>query len=137
MAHVLVVDDDPGFRATAERMLGRLGHRVTQASSGREGLERFRDAGADIVLLDAYMPDGDGIETMAQLAAEAPSVPVILVSGGGFLTREHVLTLGARLGAFATIGKPFSLEQLRAVLDAELAGVESFRASVQKEHGSA
>lgn len=120
MAHVLLVDDDPGFRTTAERMLGRLGHDVILASSGREGLERFREAGADIVLVDAYMPDGDGIETMAQLQAEAPATPVILVSGGGFLTRDEVLRLGERLGAFATIGKPFSLAQLRAVLDAEL-----------------
>ena len=120
MAHVLLVDDDPGFRTTAERMLGRLGHDVILASSGREGLERFREVGADIVLVDAYMPDGDGIETMAQLQATAPGTPVILVSGGGFVTRDEVLRLGTRLGAFATIGKPFSLEQLRELLDAEL-----------------
>lgn len=124
MAHVLVMDDDPGFRTTLERMLGRLGHDVVLTSSGREGLEHFRERGADIVLVDAYMPDGDGIETMARLQEEAPGTPVVLVSGGGFLTRDEVLRLGTRLGAFATIGKPFSLEELRTVLDAELAASE-------------
>jgi CheY-like chemotaxis protein len=127
MAHVLVVDDDAGFRATVERMLRLLGHRVTLAGSGREGLVRFRAERPDLVLMDAYMPDGDGIETMAELQGEAPGTPVILVSGGGFLTREEVLRLAARLGAFGTIGKPFSIEQLREVLDAELAGVPAPR----------
>ncbi len=121
MAHVLVVDDDAGFRATVERMLRLLGHQVTMACSGREGLERFRADRPDLVLMDAYMPDGDGIETMAELQEEAPGTPVILVSGGGFLTREEVLRLATRLGAFGTIGKPFSLEQLRKAIDAELA----------------
>lgn len=125
MAHVLVVDDDAGFRATVERMLRLLGHRATLACSGREGLERFRAEVPDLVLMDAYMPDGDGIETMAELQAEAPGIPVILVSGGGFLTREEVLRLAARLGAFGTIGKPFALEQLRVALDAELAGASA------------
>jgi CheY-like chemotaxis protein len=123
MAHVLVVDDDPGFRATVERMLRLLGHRATLACSGREGMERFRGERPHLVRMDAYMPDGDGIETMAELQAEAPGTPVILVSGGGYLTREEVLRLAARLGAFGTIGKPFSIEQLREALDAELAAV--------------
>jgi two-component system nitrogen regulation response regulator NtrX len=133
MAHVLVMDDDSGFRTTLERMLGRLGHDVILTSSGREGLEYFREHGADIVLVDAYMPDGDGIETMAQLQAEAPGTPVVLVSGGGFLTRDEVLRLGTRLGAFATIGKPFSLEQLQTVLDAELTAADGMARTPRAE----
>jgi CheY-like chemotaxis protein len=122
MAHILVIDDDDAFLNTSERMLHALGHEVTIASSGHEGLLRFRAVSPDLVLVDAYMPDGDGIETMAQLEAEAPAIPVILMSGGGFLSRREVLELGRRLGAFATLGKPFTLDQLREALHAELAG---------------
>ncbi len=121
MAHILVIDDDAALRSAAERMLHALGHAATLASSGHEGLMRFRAVSPDLVLVDAFMPDGDGIETMAQLAAEAPTVPVILMSGGGFLSRREVLDLGRRLGAFATLEKPFTLEQLRGALNAELA----------------
>lgn len=118
MARVLVVDDDAGFRATAERMLRRLGHDVRLASDGHAALLLFRTEPADVVLMDILMPGADGIETMEQLEREAPGTPVIATSGGGVVTSDLALHIARRRGAFSTLPKPFSLDQLQGALNA-------------------
>jgi len=117
MARILVVDDDAGFRATVARMLGRLGHEVQLADGAEAGLHLFRSMPADVVLMDVFMPGTDGVETTRQLTSLSPRTPVVATSGGGLLPSEMALSLAGHSGAFTTLPKPFTLEELRGTLD--------------------
>ena len=120
MARLLIVDDDLGFQNTVRRMAERLGHEVWTAADGRAALKLFRAHPTDVVLMDVYMPDADGIETTLKLSQEFPGVRVIVTTGGGYLSREITLDLAGRLGAFRTLPKPFSVADLRAAIEAAL-----------------
>jgi CheY-like chemotaxis protein len=76
------------------------------------GSRQYREQGADLVLLDIHMPEMDGIEVLAQLHAIAPRLPVILKSGGDQTKGFGLLDHAVLLGAFATLAKPFSLDEL-------------------------
>src|SRR5690349_12721284 len=83
---VLVVDDTPFNRQLLARLLRGLGHEPVEAGNGREALDRLREADAppiDVILLDIVMPEMDGYETLAALAADPAlrNVPVIVISG--------------------------------------------------------
>jgi CheY-like chemotaxis protein len=103
-------------------MAERLGHEVWTTADGRAALKTFRAHPADVVLMDVYMPEADGIETTVKMSQEFPGVRVIVTTGGGYLSREITLDLARRLGAFRTLSKPFSVADLRAAIEAALRG---------------
>lgn len=78
---ILYIDDDAGLRRLVEKQLGRRGHEVTTASSGAEGLELAAEGGFDLIAVDHYMPDLDGLETLAALKKQSGCPPVIYVTG--------------------------------------------------------
>ncbi len=80
---ILVVDDEPLLRRIAQKLLQKLGYHVLEASSGRKALEIFREKGReiDLVLLDLIMPGLSGLQTLEQLRAIDPGVPVLICSG--------------------------------------------------------
>jgi CheY-like chemotaxis protein len=84
----------------------------------------WRDAGADLVVLDVHMPEMDGIELLVQLRTLSPTVPILMVSGGA-QSQDYGLLRDARLlGATAELAKPFSLPDLYAAVD-RLLGLRS------------
>jgi DNA-binding NtrC family response regulator len=121
MAKILLVDDDAPFRAAAARLIGRMGHEVRVAGGGREAYAALRAEPADLVLLDVYMPEEDGIEVIRRLSAEFPGVRVVVITGGGVLPPELTLALAERLGALATLPKPFTRDQLDHAIQRVLA----------------
>ena len=117
MARILVIDDERAVRDSLAKILQREGHEVVTASDGEEGLRRWREQGAAVVILDIHMPKSDGIEMLVQLRALEPSLPVIVISGG-----DHTHTLGLLgdaklLGAVRALAKPFSLTELTAAVN--------------------
>ncbi|HEV8488919.1 MAG TPA: response regulator [Candidatus Limnocylindrales bacterium] len=83
---ILVVDDTPFNRQLLGRLLRRIGHEPVDAENGREALARLRNIEAppiDVILLDIVMPEMDGYETLAELAADPAlrHLPVIVISG--------------------------------------------------------
>jgi CheY-like chemotaxis protein len=114
MAIVLVIDDDPLVRAVLRRALEPSGHTVSEAQNGAEGMQRFRERPADLVVTDMEMPVQGGIETIEQLVAEFPQTRIIGMSGSGVHLAE---ARGApNRGADAWLAKPFGLAQfLQAV----------------------
>lgn len=114
-ATILVVDDEPLVRSLARSILGRLGHAVVMAGDGVEALERFRERAdeIDLVLLDLTMPRMNGRRTLAALRELRQDVRVVLWSG--YAVGEDDLSAHA-LGARAFLPKPFSPDQLRAMV---------------------
>ncbi len=78
---MLIVDDDAGFRSRARRLLSLAGYDVIgEAEDGASAIARARDLRPDVVLLDILLPDIDGIEVAAQLAADPDAPDVVLTS---------------------------------------------------------
>jgi PAS domain S-box-containing protein len=111
---VLLVDDDALIRDILPPMLEQLGHRVVSASSGLEAIRRL-DAGlqADLVILDHNMPGMTGAETLPRIFQLRPELRVIIATG--FLDTELKVLLSS-FPAVLTLQKPFSLEELRQML---------------------
>lgn len=122
MARILVVDDDQSILSVFRQVLEAEGHEVIEAQNGTVALERFREQPADLVITDMYMPDTDGIEAMIRLEAENPAVRIVAMSGGGWTDKGSVLDLAAQLGAVASLEKPFSRDEILAVVRRVLSG---------------
>ena len=80
-ASVLIVDDHPGFRLSARRILEADGYEVVgEAGDGAAAIEAARRLRPKIVLLDVNLPDVDGFEVARALAAETPAPAIVLTS---------------------------------------------------------
>lgn len=123
----LVIDDNEMVRDFVARCLRRAGHETVTAGNGREGLARFASGHFDLVISDIFMPECDGLEVMKELRGRAPGTAVILMSGGAPSIDQDYLGIGARLGASATLKKPFLPGELLVAVDAAL-GCPAIRA---------
>jgi CheY-like chemotaxis protein len=119
MARILVIDDDDLPRRAVVRMLEAGGHDVRDAGDGTSGLRLWRETGADLVVTDLAMPDLTGFEVIGILHAEAPTLPILAISGSLMVTDQELVGRAGRLGA-QLLGKPFSREQLMAAVASAL-----------------
>ncbi|MBM4337465.1 MAG: sigma-54-dependent Fis family transcriptional regulator, partial [Deltaproteobacteria bacterium] len=108
---LLVVDDDAGMRAWLAAFAAEQGWAVDCAGSGEQGLELLRERMPDLVTLDLSLPGIDGLATLHQLRALAPSVPVIVLSG---VADTRVIALAMKHGATDFLRKPFEPQELEA-----------------------
>ena len=84
-AGVLVVDDEQFFRQVLRDMLQKDGFRVVaEASSGEEAVEKFRQFAPELVLMDIYMPNKNGIEATSEIMAIDPAARILICSGTGY-----------------------------------------------------
>ena len=81
MATILIIDDEESIRHLLREVLEKAGHKVLEASNGREGLEVYQKHPADLVIMDLLMPDTDGLETTLQLTREYVDAKVIAITG--------------------------------------------------------
>lgn len=114
------MDDDQVLRAALRIVLEGAGYEVMEARDGEAGLRLHREHAADLVLVDIFMPERDGLEVIKALRVESPQVQIIAVSGGGRTGQIEVLTVAAAFGAARTLVKPFEprelLKAIRALL---------------------
>jgi DNA-binding response OmpR family regulator len=112
-ARILVVDDSASVRRALAEFLTRAGHEVIQAADGSEAARVWHTAEVDLVILDLFMPEKDGIETMVELRAFAPGTPIIVMSGGRADGSQSDMRNAAELlGVSLTIEKPFTLDEV-------------------------
>ncbi len=121
---ILLVDDDPLLRALGQELLERLGYRVAAAGDGPEALETYRQmGGADLVILDYYLPGQDGYQLLRQFKALDAGAR-ILVASGFCPSREAARLKDA--GALGLINKPYRVGELESLIGQALAGVEAW-----------
>lgn len=116
-ALISVVDDDDGARSSIESLLRSLGYTVHIFASAEKFLNSPQLHQTSCVISDVRMPGVSGIELQARLHAEAPHIPVILVTAH---PDTHVRTRAMRAGAVAFMSKPISEPDLIRCLDRAL-----------------
>ncbi len=114
---VLVIEDETALRQTIRRMLESAGHEVVEAENGRSGIEAFRKHRLDAVVTDIIMPNKEGIETIRDIRALDARIRIVAISGGGRTRNFDFLRIAGKLGATATLAKPFKRDQLLACVE--------------------
>jgi CheY-like chemotaxis protein len=105
---VLITDDDPLVRATYKHSFEEAGYLVLEADDGRKVLTHLTDEVIDILLLDVFMPDQDGIATLLEIRRRFPKLKIIVMSGGGMSGGMDFLNVAMKLGADGAVRKPIS-----------------------------
>lgn len=113
---ILVIDDDPAICLVVGEALRRQGHRVKTAGSIRERSALIDSFAPDVLITDVMLPDGDGLDGVAEILERKPGLSVIVLSAQNTLNTAIRAT---EKGAFEYLPKPFDLNELgRAVSDA-------------------
>ena len=121
MKRILLIDDDDDFRESLKEVLENRGFAVTAATDGDDGGRHLESQGYDLVISDVLMPEKDGIELMLLVRSKWPDTRVLMISGGGRLGAQDCLSMCEQLGADGTLRKPFSADDITAMID-ELLG---------------
>ena len=112
---ILLIDDEKPFRNVLKQVLSRAGYDVVEAANGAEGINRFYEKPADMIITDIIMPEKEGIETILELKKAHPEVKLIAMSGGGWYGTDIDFDMARKLGA-RTLDKPFALQELLDVV---------------------
>jgi two-component system nitrogen regulation response regulator NtrX len=115
MNHILIVDDEPEIRRALESILEEEGHAAVSAATAAEALTLLRDVDYDVVLLDIWLPDRDGLDLLSEIRtinAEQPP-EVIMISGHGTI---EVAVRATKLGAFDFLEKPLGVDRTLLVV---------------------
>jgi CheY-like chemotaxis protein len=114
-ARILVVDDHGDTREVIASVLRRAGHETFVAADGEEAMQIYRREGADVVIVDIFMPTKDGLETVRELRRASSHVKIIAISAGWTAPRTgrtkprdyEVLHDARECGADLIFAKPF------------------------------
>jgi two-component system nitrogen regulation response regulator NtrX len=115
MNHILIVDDEAEIRSSLEEILREEGYGVATAGTAAEAIAMVQDAPYDVVLLDIWLPDRDGLDVLNDVhALPAEARPeVVIISGHGTIETAVKAT---KLGAYDFLEKPLSLDRTLIVL---------------------
>lgn len=106
---ICLVDDEPGILKTLSELLEDEGYQVTSAKSGMDALDVIRQDPPDLVFLDVWMPDLDGLEVLKRVRRQFPHMMVIVMSGHGSIETAVQAT---KLGAYDYLEKPLDSEKI-------------------------
>jgi DNA-binding NtrC family response regulator len=110
MATILVVDDEMGIRELLSEILSDEGHAVDVAENAQAARDYFEQQTPDLVLLDIWMPDTDGVSLLKEWAAQGQlKMPVIMMSGHATIDTAVEAT---KIGALNFLEKPITLQKL-------------------------
>ena len=113
---VLVIDDEKAIRETLSAILTDEGYAVTAVESGEDGLRRLVEESYDLVFLDVWLRDRDGLSLLEATDGRLRDIPVVMISGHA---NVETAVRAVRLGAYDFLEKPLSLD--RIVLTAQKA----------------
>jgi len=119
MANILVVDDELGIRDLLSEILNDEGHSVDLAENATQARNARQASAYDLVLLDIWMPDTDGVSLLKEWATSGLlTMPVIMMSGHATIDTAVEAT---RIGAFSFLEKPITLQKLLKAVEQGLA----------------
>ena len=110
---ILIVDDEPAILNALTGILEDEGYDVLAAKSGQEALKLIKAETPELVFLDIWMPELDGIETLRRALEIAPHLQVVMMSGHGSIESA---VRAIKLGAYDYIEKPLSLEKVTLLI---------------------
>ena len=116
MSYIILVDDDESVRVIMRMALVRMGHVVREVENGREAMKLCGEQVPDLMMTDIIMPEQEGIETIGAVRKKYPAVRVIAMSGGGRVSAIDYLQTALTMGADAILAKPFSSDELEAMV---------------------
>jgi two-component system nitrogen regulation response regulator NtrX len=118
MSEILVVDDEPGIRDLLKEILEDEGYEVRLAENGEQARAARQEKAPDLVLLDIWMPDVDGLSLLKEwVSDDLLTMPVVMMSGHGTI---HTAVEATRLGAFDFLEKPVPYKKLLATVEKAL-----------------
>ncbi len=118
MATIMLIDHDDQVRMLGKISLEDAGYRFVSAASGRHGLRILEHQEVDLILVDIFMPDMDGLVLIQALRQTRPATTIIAINRGKGL--KDLLDTAKQLGAEATLNKPFTRQELLDVVASQL-----------------
>jgi two-component system, response regulator, stage 0 sporulation protein F len=122
---ILVIDDDDLVRTAVQQMLENKGFDVVVAARGQTALRILDDGHFDAIVVDIFMPDMDGLETIRAFRERSPEIAIVAMSGTKFYegtaSAPDFLLMATKLGANASLRKPFRSRDLVATIESCLA----------------
>jgi DNA-binding NtrC family response regulator len=110
MGNILIIDDEVSFCRALEAVISEMGLGVETAHTLNDGLRRIRRGGCDVVVLDVVLPDGNGLDAIAEIR-EAPDQPeIIILTGSG---DPDGAELAVKSGVWDYITKPPTMNKIR------------------------
>jgi len=106
---ILVIDDESGIRSSLKGILEDEGYEVITVDSGEKGLEIIKNENFNLVFLDIWLPEINGIEVLKKMKSFKEDTQVIMITGHGSVESAVKAT---KLGAFNFLEKPLSLEKV-------------------------
>jgi two-component system nitrogen regulation response regulator NtrX len=128
MAEILIVDDEPNIINSITHILQDEGHDVLFAGNGEEAIALIKKHNPDVVILDVWLPDMDGIDLLGRMKKLRPDTAAIMISGHGSI---DIAVRSTRLGAFDFLEKPPSLDRLVTSVNNALEQVRLRRENLQ------
>jgi DNA-binding response OmpR family regulator len=114
---VLIVDGDVAFRRELRTECEQFGYQVIEADGAADGLREFEERSPNLVLLEAVLPDGSGLDVCRNIRRSDPKVPILMVSVRG---EEIDVVVGLEIGADDYVIKPVRMRELLARITAHL-----------------
>jgi DNA-binding response OmpR family regulator len=116
--HILVIDDEESVLDVVRRFLQIAGHRVTSATTCREGVRQLKEhPDIELIILDLMIPREEGKTNFRQLQGLRPNLPVLLCTG---LVQESEAAELLQLGAGGLLRKPFRMNELWHAVSSQL-----------------
>lgn len=113
---ILVADDNADLCSVLKPLLEAHGYSVRLAANGSDALAAQREAPADVLITDLFMPESEGFETIERFRAAFPATKIVVMSGDSKLARHDYLAAARLMGVEATLRKPFEVQALLEVL---------------------
>jgi DNA-binding response OmpR family regulator len=138
MRRILVIDDDSSVGAAIKAVLLNNDFAVVLTNNSRLGTDAFDTDPFDLVMVDIFMPEPEGLETVRYVRTRAPTIPIIAMSGFRFrstiVPTFDFLEMAAALGATCCLRKPFAPEQMMAAVNSCMAPDSRGSPAAAREH---